>query len=70
MMSKKYIYAIIGYFVATMATAYPWHMLLFHDKYMAMGAFTRGAPIMAFGMTAVFLQAIVFFLLLPTLLST
>ena len=59
-MNKKFILAIVAYFVLTMATAYPWHMLLFHEKYVAMGAFTRGEPIMAFGMTAIVLQAIVF----------
>ena len=59
-MSRKFLLAIVAYFVATMATAYPWHMLLFHEKYAAMGAFTRGEPIMPFGMTAIFLQALVF----------
>lgn len=59
-MTKKFFFSIAGYFVATMAVAYPWHMLLFHEKYVAMGAFTRGEPIMAFGITAILLQAIVF----------
>ena len=59
-MNRKFVLAIVAYFVVTMATAYPWHMLLFHDKYVAMGAFTRGEPIMLFGITAIVLQAIVF----------
>ena len=59
-MNKKFVLAIVAYFVLTMATAYPWHMLLFHEKYVAMGAFTRGEPIMTFGMTAIVLQATVF----------
>jgi hypothetical protein len=59
-MNKKFVLAIVAYFVVTMATAYPWHMLLFHEKYVAMGAFTRSEPIMPFGMTAILLQAIVF----------
>jgi len=46
--------------VATMIVAYPWHMLLFHEKYVAMGAFTREKPIMVFGMLAIILQGIVF----------
>lgn len=58
--NKKIVFSVIGYFVVTMATAYPWHMLLFHEKYQAMGAFTRSEPIMAFGMLAVILQGIVF----------
>ena len=59
-MNKKFLLAVLAYFFVTMATAWPWHMLLFHDKYVAMGAFTRGEPIMPFGMAAVVLQAIVF----------
>lgn len=59
-MNKRFFLSIGVYFVLTMATAYPWHMVFFHDKYMAMGAFTRGEPIMPFGMLAVLLQAIVF----------
>lgn len=59
-MNRKFLLSVLGYFVATMAVAYPWHMLLFHEKYVAMGAFTRGEPIMAFGMTAIILQGIVF----------
>lgn len=59
-MKKKFYYSIAAYFIITMAVAYPWHMLLFHEKYMAMGAFTRGEPIMPFGILAVVLQGIVF----------
>lgn len=59
-MRKPFIYAIVAYFVITMLVAYPWHMKLFHEKYLAMGAFTRGEPIMPFGMLAVIVQAIVF----------
>ncbi len=59
-MTKTFFLSIVGYFIATMATAYPWHMVLFHDQYMAMGAFTRGEPIMPFGILAVILQGVVF----------
>ena len=59
-MNKKLLLSTITYFVLTMLTAYPWHMVFFHDKYVAMGAFTRGEPIMFFGMLAVVLQAVVF----------
>ncbi len=59
-MKHRFWLAIFAYFVVTMAIAYPWHMLLFHDKYVAMGAFTRPAPVMPFGMLAILLQAIVF----------
>jgi len=59
-MNKRFFVAVTVYFVLTMATAYPWHILLFHDEYVSMGAMTRGEPIMPFGMAAVLLQGIVF----------
>jgi len=59
-MNRKFFLAVTAYFVVTMAIAYPWHMVLFHDKYVAMGAVTRAAPIMAFGMIAMVLQGVVF----------
>lgn len=59
-MNKKFFYSIIGFFVGTMGTAYPWHIFLFHEKYLAFGAMTRGQPIMHFGILAVLLQGIVF----------
>ena len=59
-MNKKFLLSIVAYFVLTMATAYPWHMVFFHAKYVAMGAFTRGEPIMPFGVLAIILQAVVF----------
>ena len=36
---------MLAYFVVTMPVAYPWHMLLFHDQYKVLGAFTRAEPI-------------------------
>jgi len=59
-MKSRFALAVIAYFVVTMLTAYPWHMVLFHDEYVAMGAFTRAAPVMPFGMLAILLQAVVF----------
>ena len=59
-MTKRFWMAVGAYFVITMAVAYPWHMIWFHDKYVAMGAFTRPEPIIPFGMLAILLQAIVF----------
>lgn len=50
----------LAYFVITMAWAYPWHMVWFHDVYVAMGAVTRPEPIIAFGMLAIIIQGIVF----------
>ena len=59
-MSKKFFIGVAGYFFATMLVAVVWHMVLFHDKYVEMGALTRGEPIMPFGVLAIILQGIVF----------
>jgi len=40
-------------------------MLIFHEKYLAMGAFTREQPVMAFGMLAIVLQGVVFAYFFP-----
>jgi len=65
----RFYLLIAAYFVVTMAVAYPWHMLLFHEQYVAMGAFTREAPVMPFGILAIILQAIVFAYLFPVFLQ-
>lgn len=67
-MTAKFWLTVVGFFVATMAVAYPWHMLMFHEQYVAMGAFTRGEPIMPFGMLAIFLQGAVFAYFFPLFL--
>ena len=59
-MTKRLVLATVGYVVASFALAAPWHLIVFHDKYVAMGVFTRGEPIMAFGVLAMVLQGIVF----------
>ena len=56
---------VLAYFAVTMSVAYPWHMLLFHEQYAAMGAFTRAEPILPLGMTAVLVQGVVFAYLFP-----
>ena len=59
-MNRKITLAVIGFVVASFALAAPWHLIWFHDKYVAMGAFTRGDPIMPFGVLAMILQGVVF----------
>ena len=68
-MNKKFILSVVSYFVGTMATAFPWHVLIFHEKYVEMGAMTRGEPVMVLGMTAVVLQALVFSYFYPMFLK-
>ena len=55
-----FLLAVTGYVVASFALAAPWHLVWFHDKYVALGAFTRGDPIMPFGVLAMALQGMVF----------
>lgn len=56
---------VAAYFVITMAWAYPWHMVFFHDLYVQMGAFQRAAPIMPLGISAILIQGIVIGYLYP-----
>lgn len=62
---KKLGLFITAYFIITMAWAYPWHMIWFHDLYAELGAFTRSAPIMPLGIAAILTQGIVIGYLYP-----
>lgn len=62
---KKLVLFILAYFIITMAWAYPWHMFWFHDLYVSWGAFTRGEPIMMFGILAILIQGTVIGFLYP-----
>lgn len=62
---KKLFLFLIAYFVITMAWAYPWHMVLFHDLYVQWGAFQRAEPIMVLGIAAILIQGIVIGYLYP-----
>lgn len=56
---KKILLATCSYVVLSMLIAYPWHMILFHDIYLEIGAFTRPQPIVPFGMLAMIIQGAV-----------
>ncbi|MEW8452816.1 MAG: hypothetical protein AB2686_11995 [Candidatus Thiodiazotropha sp.] len=56
---------LVAYFVITMAWAYPWHMIWFHDHYVAWGAFQREQPIMILGIAAILIQGVVIGYLFP-----
>ena len=62
---KKLTFATFSYFVLTMAIAYPWHIMWFHDVYTDIGAFTRAEPIMPLGMLAIIIQGFVIAYLYP-----
>ena len=62
---KKLGLFIIAYFVITMAWAYPWHVVWFHDLYQSWGAITRAHPIMPLGVAAILIQGIVIGYLYP-----
>ena len=62
---SKILLATASYVVITMAVAYPWHMIWFHDLYDQMGAFTRAEPIILLGMLAMITQGMVIAYLYP-----
>lgn len=59
MINKKFIFSVIAYFAVSMVVAVTWHLILFHELYVELGAFTRQEPIMPFGIIAIILQGIV-----------
>lgn len=65
MNAKKLFIFVATYFVLSMAWAYPWHMVFFHDLYVKMGAFQRAEPIMVLGISAILIQGIVIGYLYP-----
>jgi len=65
MNTKKLGLFTLAYFVLTMAWAYPWHLIWFHDLYAAWGANTRPEPIMPLGIAAILMQGIVIGYLYP-----
>lgn len=62
---KKLGLFVIAYFVITMAWAYPWHVVWFHDLYTSWGAMTRAEPVMPLGIAAIFIQGLVIGYLYP-----
>ena len=62
---KKIMMATVSYMVITMAVAYPWHMIWFHDLYEGMGAYTRPEPIIPLGMLSMLMQGVVIAYLYP-----
>ncbi len=62
---KKAIFFLISYFVITMAWAYPWHLVWFHEQYIAWGAVTRVEPIIPLGVMAILVQGLVIGYLYP-----
>ncbi len=62
---KKLALFILAYFAISMAWAYPWHMIWFHDLYVSWGAFQRAEPIMALGVLSMLIQGAVIGYLYP-----
>lgn len=53
---KKFIFSTLSYVVISMAVAFPWHMVWFHEVYLQMGAMTRADPIIPLGMLSMVIQ--------------
>ena len=62
---KKIALATLSYVVLSMAVAFPWHMIWFHDLYTQMGAVTRPEPIIPLGMLSMLIQGAVIAYLYP-----
>lgn len=62
---KRMVLFVAAYFVITMAWAYPWHVVWFHDLYVGWGAMTRAHPVMPLGVMAILIQGIVIGYLYP-----
>jgi len=62
---RKPITFLLAYFVITMAWAYPWHVVWFHDLYQTWGAITRTHPVMPLGVMAIVIQGLVIAYLYP-----
>ncbi|MFQ5443024.1 MAG: hypothetical protein ACE5EK_00265 [Nitrospinales bacterium] len=56
---KKIGLFTVAYFVITMAWAYPWHIIWFHDLYAEWGAITRVHPVIPLGIAAILIQGVV-----------
>lgn len=64
-MSKKLGLFIVAYFVISMAWAYFWHLIWFHDLYVEWGAVQRAEPIIPLGIAAILVQGFVIGYLFP-----
>lgn len=62
---KKVALATLSYIVLSMAVAFPWHMIWFHDLYQQIGAVTRPEPIIPLGMLSMLIQGMVIAYLYP-----
>ncbi|MDP2206488.1 MAG: DUF1761 domain-containing protein [Alphaproteobacteria bacterium] len=62
---KKLSLASLSYVVLSMAIAFPWHMVWFHDVYVKMGAVTRVEPIIPLGLLSMVIQGAVLSYLYP-----
>jgi len=62
---KNILLATASYMLITMLIAYPWHMILFHDLYEGMGAYTRPEPSIFLGTLSMLTQGLVIAYLYP-----
>jgi hypothetical protein len=65
MTSLRFWLAALSYVVISLAWAFPWHMVWFHERYAQMGAMTRAEPIIPLGMLSMAIQGLVIAYLYP-----
>lgn len=62
---KKVIWATLGYAIATMIIAAPWHLVIFKDLYHSLGMYNRAEPIVPLGFLSMIIQGVVLAVIYP-----
>lgn len=68
-MSPSFWLAVAAYLVPTFPLGYLWHLKVFREQYDRLGVY-RDRVVIPFGLTAMFLQALIFAWLYPQLFDT
>lgn len=58
-MVKAILYGTIAYMVAVFPLAFIWHLVVFKDRFQAMGYLGREQPVVALGFAAIVIQGII-----------
>jgi len=67
---RKFVLAILAYAIPTMAVAFPWHFVWFHDLYHQLGIYNRQEVIIPLGMLSMLIQGLILAYLYPLFYKT
>ena len=68
-MKKPYLLAVFAYLIPTFITGFVWHLVAFHDIYIALNLY-RPDPIIPFGLGSMIVQGLIFAWAYPRLFDT